>query len=76
MNARRERTVIRRPVKDQAKVRSAKPSVQGAEWVLADELLDEALRQTFPASDALSITQHVRGSSVRRGNPATDEDTS
>jgi hypothetical protein len=34
--------------------------VQGAEWELADELLDEALRHTFPASDALSIIQNVR----------------
>ncbi|MEA2818035.1 MAG: hypothetical protein QOJ86_39, partial [Bradyrhizobium sp.] len=29
---------------------------------LADERLDEALRHTFPASDALSIVQNVRGS--------------
>jgi hypothetical protein len=48
--------------KDQGKTRSAKPRVQDAEWKSADELLDEALRHTFPASDALSITQNVRGS--------------
>jgi hypothetical protein len=62
MNVRREQSVVKRPLKDQAKARSAKPRVQGTEWDLADELLDEALRQTFPASDALSITQYVRGS--------------
>jgi hypothetical protein len=62
MNVRRERPAVKRPLRDQAKARSAKPGVQGAERDLADELLDEALRQTFPASDALSITQYVRGS--------------
>jgi hypothetical protein len=61
MNAKRDRSGIERPIKDQGKRRSAKPRVQGAEWDLADELLDEALRQTFPASDALSIIQNVRG---------------
>jgi hypothetical protein len=35
--------------------------VQGKDWELTDERLDEALRQTFPASDALSIIQNVRG---------------
>jgi hypothetical protein len=34
----------------------------GAEWALADDQLDEALRQTFPASDAVSIVQSARRS--------------
>jgi hypothetical protein len=62
MNVRSGRSGIKRPNKDQGKGRSAKPEVQGSEWDLADERLDEALRQTFPASDALSIIQNVRGS--------------
>jgi hypothetical protein len=62
MNVRSGRSGIKRPIKDQGKARSAKPEVQGTEWHLADERLDEALRQTFPASDALSIVQNVRGS--------------
>jgi hypothetical protein len=40
--------------------RSSKPEVPGAERQLADDRLDEALRQTFPASDALSIVQSTR----------------
>jgi hypothetical protein len=62
MNVRGDRATIRRPIKDQGKTRSAKPRGQSTEWELADERLDEALRHTFPASDALSITQNVRGS--------------
>jgi hypothetical protein len=62
MNVRSDRSVTRRPIKDQGKTRSAKPGVQAPEWELTDERLDEALRQTFPASDALSIIQNVRGS--------------
>ena len=61
MNVRSDRSVIK-PLKDRGKTRSAKPSVQGKEWELTDERLDEALRQTFPASDALSIIQNVHGS--------------
>jgi hypothetical protein len=37
------------------------PPVKDANWRLADEQLDDALRQTFPASDALSIVQNARG---------------
>jgi hypothetical protein len=62
MNVRSDRSATKRPIKDQGKTRSAKPRVQAAEWELADERLDEALRHTFPASDALSIVQNVRGS--------------
>jgi hypothetical protein len=39
---------------------STKPKARRAEWRLADDQLDEALRQTFPASDALSIVQSAR----------------
>jgi hypothetical protein len=59
MNARRDRSVAKRPTKDR-KARSAKPGVQDTEWERTDERLDEALRHTFPASDALSIVQAAR----------------
>jgi hypothetical protein len=62
MNARSDRLVAKRPIKDRGKARSAKPGVQATEWERTDERLDEALRHTFPASDALSIVQNVRGS--------------
>jgi hypothetical protein len=61
MNVRRNQSVTKRPIKDRGSARSVKPEVQGAEWVHTDERLDEALRHTFPASDALSIIQKVRG---------------
>ena len=60
MNIKSDRSVFKRLMKDQSKTRSAKPKVQRAERELTDERLDEALRQTFPASDALSIIQNVR----------------
>jgi hypothetical protein len=60
MNAGRERSAARRAIKDHAKARSAKPGAQGAEWERTDERLDEALRHTFPASDALSNVQTAR----------------
>jgi hypothetical protein len=60
MNVRSKRSVAKRPIQDRGKARLAKPRAQGSEWDLADELLDEALRQTFPASDALSIVQISR----------------
>jgi hypothetical protein len=62
MNVRIGRSVRNRPIKDHGKTRSAKPSVQETDRELADQRLDEALRHTFPASDALSIIQNVRGS--------------
>jgi hypothetical protein len=62
MKVRSDRPVAKRPIKDQGKTRSTKPRVQATEWELIDERLDEALRHTFPASDALSIVQNVRGS--------------
>jgi hypothetical protein len=62
MSARSERSVAKRRIESQRTASSRKPQVQSAEWKLADESLDEALRQTFPASDALSMIQNVRGS--------------
>jgi hypothetical protein len=60
MNASSGRLATSRPARNPGKARLAKPAVQATEWELADERLDEALRQTFPASDALSIIQNVR----------------
>jgi hypothetical protein len=62
MNARSDQSVAKPSSKDQGKTRSQKTKAQAAEWELANERLDEALRQTFPASDALSIIQNVRSS--------------
>jgi hypothetical protein len=61
MNVRSDRSAIKRPIKGQGKIRSAKPRAQSTKWEIVDERLDEALRATFPASDALSITQNIRG---------------
>jgi hypothetical protein len=62
MSTRSERSVTSRPIGDPREARSAKRKIQNAEWQLSDERLDEALRQTFPASDPLSITRNVRDS--------------
>jgi hypothetical protein len=62
MNGRSNRSVIKPPVKHQKQSRSAKPRAQATERELTDDRLDEALRQTFPASDPLSMIQSVRGS--------------
>jgi hypothetical protein len=56
MSDRTTRTIPKRRIKVQKKLRSA----QGAEWERVNDQLDDALRQTFPASDALSIIQIVR----------------
>jgi hypothetical protein len=32
-----------------------------SEWKRADDLLDEALKETFPARDAVSITRNPAG---------------
>lgn len=60
MSVRSNRSDVKRPAKDRDKARSAKPKAQSAEWELNDNLLDEALRQTFPASDALSMIRCSR----------------
>jgi hypothetical protein len=62
MNGKNNRPVVKRRIKHHEKSRSAKPEARAAEWELADDRLDEALRQTFPASDALSMIRNVRGS--------------
>jgi hypothetical protein len=62
MNGSGNRSVIKRRTKHQKNPDSAKPGVQTTEWELTDDRLDEALRQTFPASDALSMIRSVRGS--------------
>jgi hypothetical protein len=61
MNVRTDRSIVRRPLKGPGETRPARPRVHDTEWELTDARLDEALRQTFPASDALSIVQNVRG---------------
>jgi hypothetical protein len=73
MNVRSKRSVTKRPIQDQAKARLAKPGGQGSAWSLADELLDEALRQTFPASDALSIVQTARSDRLYNERTPGDE---
>jgi hypothetical protein len=62
MNDSSSRSFVKRQVKYRDKSPSTKPSHRTAEWEKQDEQLDDALRQTFPASDALSIVQNVRGS--------------
>jgi hypothetical protein len=47
--------------KPKRKARSRTPQTKVANWTRADEQLDDALRQTFPASDALSILQNACG---------------
>jgi hypothetical protein len=51
----------RKANKPQKNARSTRPQVKNAGWHRADEQLDDALRQTFPASDALSIVQRACG---------------
>ena len=62
MNVGSRRSVNKRPIEDQGKARPTRTRTGSTEWELADERLDEALRQTFPASDPLSIVQNVRRS--------------
>jgi hypothetical protein len=59
MNIGIKRQIVKRE-KGRSKTRSVKTRVRGTKWQVADERLDEALRDTFPASDALSIIQNVR----------------
>jgi hypothetical protein len=51
------KTSERKANQSQRNTRSKTPHVKDASWHRADEQLDDALRQTFPASDALSIVQ-------------------
>jgi hypothetical protein len=60
MNISSDRSATKRRTKEQGKPRSKTPAARRTEWELANERLDEALTQTFPASDALSIIQNVR----------------
>jgi hypothetical protein len=61
MDDRSSRSVTRRPIRDRKKIRSTKPGMERTDWQLENERLDDALRQTFPASDALSIIRNVCG---------------
>jgi hypothetical protein len=61
MNDPNTRPLTERRIKDRKRPRSTKQRVQSRDWEREDERLDDALRQTFPASDALSIVQNVRG---------------
>jgi hypothetical protein len=60
MDDRSSRSVTKRPIRDRKKIGSTKTGMERTDWQLEDERLDDALRQTFPASDALSIIQNVR----------------
>jgi hypothetical protein len=57
MNDKRDRSTN----KLQKKAYSARLPAKDAKWHRTDEQLDDALRQTFPASDAVSIVQSARG---------------
>jgi hypothetical protein len=54
------RSDVKRPTRDREKGGPAKPNARTTEWKLNDDLLDEALQQTFPASDALSMIRCSR----------------
>jgi hypothetical protein len=60
MSDRNSRTIPKRRVKVQKNARSTRSTTQEAEWERVNAQLDDALRQTFPASDAISIVQTVR----------------
>ena len=47
--------------KHQRTARSKKLRVKQASWQHSDDQLDDALRQTFPASDPVSIVQNACG---------------
>jgi hypothetical protein len=61
MNDRTIRPVTERRIKARKRLSSTKQRARSRDWEREDEQLDDALRQTFPASDALSIIQNVRG---------------
>jgi len=60
MSDRNRRRITKRQIKVQKKTRSTRSKAQDAEWDRVNDQLDDALRQTFPASDAISIIQIVR----------------
>ena len=60
MKDRTGRTIPKRRIKVQKRPGSPRSKTQDAEWERVNDQLDDALRQTFPASDALSIIQIVR----------------
>jgi len=60
MSDRNRRTIPKRQIKVQKKTRSGRSKAQDTEWERVNDQLDDALRQIFPASDALSIIQIVR----------------
>ena len=60
MKDRTGRTSPKRRIKILKKLGSTRSRVRDAEWERVNDQLDDALRQTFPASDALSIIQIVR----------------
>ena len=49
------------PASKRRQARMARLRVEAIKRQHEDERLDDALRQTFPASDALSIVQSARG---------------
>ena len=49
------------PAGKRRQARMARLRVEAIKRQREDERLDDALRQTFPASDALSIVQSARG---------------
>jgi hypothetical protein len=55
-----KRKTAQSAIKQRKTPRLANTQEQDAAWENADERLDEALRQTFPASDALPITRSSR----------------
>jgi len=59
MNGGSNRSATKHRTKYQDTPPPAKPGAQTTEWELTDDRLDEALRQTFPASDAVSIIRGV-----------------
>ena len=60
MNDTSSRSFMKRKVEYPKTAASTKPRGRTAQWERQDEQLDDALRQTFPASDALSIVQSGR----------------
>ena len=61
MNGGDNRSATKRGTKYQERPHSAKTGARTTEWELADDLLDEALRQTFPAIDAVPMIRSAGG---------------